>query len=112
MTGLELLPLVGIVLLFWLLILRPTQRRAKEQYRMQSQLAVGDEVLLTSGFIATITELLDDRVEVQLSPTTTVTVVRGAVGSVIAPEPDADLAYDDPNETDVEAPERRDAEES
>lgn len=97
MTGLELLPLVGIALLFWLLILRPASRRSKEQFRMQSALAVGDDVLLTSGFFGTLTALHDDRVEVELAPGTTVTVVRAAIGSVIRPDTDP---LTDPNETD------------
>ena len=109
MTGLELLPLVGIVLLFWLLILRPAARRSKEQYRMQSELAVGDDVLLTSGFFGTITVLHDDRLEIELAPGTTVTVARGAVGSVIRPE--TDDPDNNPNETD-DGPSGPDAEEN
>ena len=45
----NLLPLVGIALLFWFLIIRPTTKRQKELARMQAALQVGDEVILTSG---------------------------------------------------------------
>ena len=109
MNGLDFLPLVGIALLFWLLIVRPASRRAKEQYRMQSALTVGDDVLLTSGFFGRITVLHDDRLEVELAPGTTVSVVRGAIGSVIPP--DSDIPEHDPNKTDG-GPVRPDAEEN
>ncbi len=52
---LELLPLVGIALLFWLFIIRPASRRQKELGRMQASLTVGDEVMLTSGSSAPYT---------------------------------------------------------
>ncbi len=37
----SLLPLVGIALLFWLLIIRPAQRRQKELGRMQQLVGRG-----------------------------------------------------------------------
>ena len=79
----SLLPLVGIALLFWLLLIRPAQRRQREMRRMQSALAVGDEVMLTSGIYATVRTLADDSVEVEVSPGVVVRVARGAVGSVV-----------------------------
>lgn len=83
-----LLPLLGILLIFWLLVIRPASRRQKDQLRMQSSLAVGDRVVLTSGFFGTLTALHDDRLEVELAPGTTVTVARAAVGSVVHDEVD------------------------
>jgi len=76
---------VGIGLLFWFLIIRPASRRQKDQLRMQSALSVGDEVVLTSGFYGTVRALYDDRIDVELSPDNiTVTVARGAVGTIVA----------------------------
>ena len=63
----ELLPLVGIVLLFWLFIIRPASRRQKELGLMQSSLDVGDEVMLTSGVYARVRELADDHVLVEIA---------------------------------------------
>lgn len=82
----SLLPLVGIALLFWLLIIRPASRRAKELGRMQSSLEVGNEVMLTSGVYATIREVSDDRLGVEIAPGVVISVARGAVGTVVTPE--------------------------
>ena len=68
MEGLvSLLPLVGIALLFWILIIRPAQRRQKELGRMQSSLDVGDEVMLTSGVFGTVRSLADDHAMVEVA---------------------------------------------
>jgi preprotein translocase subunit YajC len=82
----SLLPLVAIALLFWLLIIRPASRRQKDQARMQSALNLGDRVMLTSGIFGTVTELADDRLEVEIAPGVVVTVARGAIGSVVPSE--------------------------
>ena len=107
MEGLvSLLPLVGIALLFWLLIIRPAQRRQKELGRMQSSLDVGDEVMLTSGVFGILKTLADDHVMVEVADGVTLKVVRGAVGSVVpkAEEPESDTRpTNEPGE--AEAPE-------
>ena len=79
----SLLPLVGIALLFWLLMIRPAQRRQRETLRMQSAIEAGDEVMLTSGIFGTVRTVLDDGFEVELAPGVVVRIARGAVGTVV-----------------------------
>ena len=95
----SLLPLVGIALLFWLLLIRPAQRRQRETLRMQSAIAVGDEVMLTSGIIGVLRSLDEKTVELEVSEGVNLRVVRAAVGQVMTPvarddntEPAADPA--------------------
>ncbi len=77
----QLLPIVGLVLIFWLLILRPAQKRQKEMRNLQASLVPGDEVLLGSGLIGTLRSLDDDRAQVEVAPGVQVTVVRGAIAA-------------------------------
>ena len=108
MEGLvSLLPLVGIALLFWILIIRPAQRRQKELGRMQSSLDVGDEVMLTSGVFGTLQSLADDHVMVVVADGVTLKVARGAIGSVVpqAEPDDADDARSTTEPGESEAPE-------
>ena len=79
---LELLPLVGIALLFWLFIIRPASRRQKELRGMQSSLSVGDQIVLTSGVFGTVREVDDETVRVEIADGVTIKVARGAVGSI------------------------------
>lgn len=76
-----LLWLVAIVVVFWLLIIRPNQQRQKAAAELQSSLAVGDRVMLTSGIHAVVAELADEHVMVEVAPGTTLKVARGAVGA-------------------------------
>lgn len=48
------LPLIGMGLLFYFLILRPQSKQRKEMEARLSKLKSGDEVVLSSGLYATI----------------------------------------------------------
>ena len=80
----SLLPLLGIAVLFWALMIRPAQRRQRELRQMQSSLEVGDEVMLSSGIYGVLRSLDDERISVEIAPGVVVEVVRGAVGSKVA----------------------------
>lgn len=99
----SLLPLLGIALLFWLLIIRPASRRTKELSRMQSALKVGDEVMLTSGIYGTLRELDEDTVQVEIASGISIKVARGAVGTVAQSDAQADaqggLVENEPEES-------------
>jgi preprotein translocase subunit YajC len=82
---LPVLPFVGIALLFWLLFLRPAQRRQQAMSRMQGGLTVGDEVMLSSGIIGVVRSLDEETMQLEVSEGVTVRVVRAAVGKVTSP---------------------------
>lgn len=90
----SLLPIVGIALLFWILIIRPASRRQKELVRMQGSLNVGDEVMLTSGIFGRLTTTDGDHLTVDIAEGVTVKVARGAIASVVQDE----LVTDEPEE--------------
>jgi len=98
----SLLPIVGIALLFWLLIIRPASRRQKELSRMQGSLNVGDEVMLTSGIFGVLTSVEDDSFHVGIADGVTIKVAHGAVASVVPQKPSEDpadeRAADEPEE--------------
>ena len=77
--------LLGIALLFWIAMIRPQQRKQQALGRMQSALAVGDEVMLTSGIIGVLRSLDEKTVELEVSEGVNLRVVRAAVGQVMTP---------------------------
>ena len=100
---LSILPLVGIAALFWLILIRPAQRRQREQGRMQSEVSVGDVVILTSGIYGTVRDLHDDTLSLEVADGVTLKVVRAAVGSVVRPDApvrddEEELVVDEPEE--------------
>lgn len=54
---LAFLVVVGIIIAFYLIILRPAQQEQKKQQKDIKDLQVGDEVLTTSGFIGTVKDV-------------------------------------------------------
>ncbi len=98
----EFLPLIGIVLLFWLFIIRPQSRRQKELRSMQSALSVGDEVMLTSGIFGRVEEIADDHLVVAIADGVGVKIAKGAIGSKIAPE-----THDEHDEDDADGADER-----
>ncbi|MFT4009147.1 MAG: preprotein translocase subunit YajC [Nocardioidaceae bacterium] len=97
----SLLPFVLIAALFWLLMIRPAQRRQREARSVQRSADVGTEVLLTAGIYARVVEAGDADLVVEVSPGTTMKVVRAAVLRVVSdetvPEPDLPGAAADPD---------------
>ena len=49
--------ILGIIIAFYLIVLRPQQQEQKRQQTDIKNLQVGDEVLTTSGFIGTVKEV-------------------------------------------------------
>jgi preprotein translocase subunit YajC len=77
-----LLPLV-LLLVFYLLIIRPARNRARAQQRLQSELSPGLEVMTTSGLRARISAVEDDVVVLEIAPGVTTRWTKAAVARVI-----------------------------
>jgi len=92
-TTLVMLALLAAVA--YLLVIRPSMRRKREQAALEAALAPGATVMLASGFIVTVLSLDGDQVEVSLSPGVTATAVKAAVVKIVEPA-HADPAEDGP----------------
>ena len=64
MTGLILLPLIGLMI--WLMII-PQRRQMKEQRMLLSNLAEGDAVLTSAGIYGIVTEIDDDVIYLEVA---------------------------------------------
>lgn len=81
----QLAPFIAIFAIMYFLILRPQQRRAKEQREMVQGARRGDTIVTTGGLIGKITKATDDtEVEVELAPNVRVRVARSGIGAVRA----------------------------
>jgi preprotein translocase subunit YajC len=85
LTGLAL-PLVFLFVLY-LLLIRPQQKRQKEQQRMVAELQVGDDVVTIGGMHGRVQALTDDTMDLAVDADGTVLrFQRSSVGRVIADE--------------------------
>jgi preprotein translocase subunit YajC len=86
----QFLPLVGLVILFYFLMIRPQQRRMKAHQTMLGALKRGDSVVLSSGVHGKIVRVEDADVGVEIATGVTVKVRKGMISEVVtrgAPAP-------------------------
>jgi preprotein translocase subunit YajC len=105
-----LLPLLLLVAVFWLLVLRPARKRQQQAAALQSELAVGSHVMLTSGVFGRVTWLGEETLRVEIAPETVIRAHRQAVGRVLEDEEADRMANESADVPD--ATERSDADES
>ena len=73
------LPLVVIMVIFYVMLILPAQRRQKKTQEMLSQLKSGDKVLTTGGIYGTIVGLEPDAVQLRIADQVKVKVARSAI---------------------------------
>ena len=61
------LPLILIFVVFYFLLIRPQQKRAKEHKEMVEGLKRGDEVITQGGLIGKVSKVADEEVTVELA---------------------------------------------
>ena len=80
-----LLPLVLIFVVFYFLLIRPQQKKMKDQKNMLAAIRRGDKVVTGGGIIGTVTKVNDDtEVTVEIAKDIRVRVQRGLISTVIA----------------------------
>jgi preprotein translocase subunit YajC len=73
---------VLLIALFYFMILRPQQKRAKEHQMMIANLKRGDMIELSSGIIGKVVRVEDKEVGVEVAQGVTVKVVKGLIAVV------------------------------
>ena len=79
----SLLPLVVIFVLFYFLLIRPQQKRAKQHKEMVTALSKGEEVVTNGGLLGKVIEGDDNFITVEISSGLNVKVQRQAVSQVM-----------------------------
>ena len=79
----DFLPLIGLVAVFYFLILRPQQAKAKEQKTMLEALQKGDEVVVLNGALGRVVKVGDSYVSVEVADGVTLNVQKGAIQTVL-----------------------------
>lgn len=83
-SALSALPMLLLfIVAFYFLIVRPQSKRAKEQRQLMESLAVGDEVLTTSGIIGRLTKLRDNYAVITIGKDIEMTFQKNAIATVL-----------------------------
>ena len=92
---------------FWLLMSRPAQRKAREQQALQAAVAVGDEVMTTSGIFGQVRALEEETVHLQIADGVQIRVVRAAIARVVTTEIGTTDEENEPADPTVEPEEKQ-----
>ena len=76
-----------LVIPFFFFIVLPQRRQNQAANAMHARLVEGDEIIMTSGIYGTIVRLCDDTIDLEIAPTTVITIARRAVGRLVADLP-------------------------
>jgi preprotein translocase subunit YajC len=77
-------PFIIIFLIFYLLWIRPQNRRLKEHRERIAAVRKGDEVVTAGGIRARVTKVSDDEVEVEIANGVKVRIVKSTLTHVVS----------------------------
>jgi len=77
-------PLIIMFAIFYFLLIRPQQKKAKQHKELLGALKKGDRVVSSGGLHGTVTGLTDDVVTMEIAPKVRVKVSRGSISGFIA----------------------------
>jgi preprotein translocase subunit YajC len=80
---LQFLPIVAIFVVFYFLLIRPQQKRSKEQREMLGNLQKGDEVITAGGVVGRISKLTEQYANIEVAPNVELTVQRTAIAQLL-----------------------------
>jgi preprotein translocase subunit YajC len=75
--------MVVFIGVFYFLLIRPQQKKAKEHQAMVTRLSVGDEVVTTGGILGKITDVGDTFVTLEIADNVRIKVQRFQVTSLV-----------------------------
>lgn len=73
------LPLILLFVVFYFLLIRPQQKKAKQQKTFIDNLKKGDKIITSSGLYGTITGITDDAITIEIAEKVRVKIARNAV---------------------------------
>ncbi len=102
MNVLQLLPIVALLFIFYFLLIRPQQKRAKEHQRLVKAIGPGDEIVTIGGLFGVVVEVTDDRVMIEAYDGSQLEFLRSAISRKVNLAPVAEPEDDTTSISDKE----------
>ena len=77
------LPLILMFVVMYFLMIRPQQKRAKEQRAMMEALAKGDEVVTAGGILGKVSKVTDTYVTIEVAANTEIVVQKPSITTLL-----------------------------
>jgi preprotein translocase subunit YajC len=82
---LSFLPIVGMVAIFWLLIIRPQMKQQKAHREKVAAVKKGDQVVTAGGLLGKVVKVDDQYAEIEIAPGVKVKAVKSTIGDIVPP---------------------------
>jgi preprotein translocase subunit YajC len=79
------LPIVGMVAIFWFLLIRPQMRQQKQHRQKIAGVKKGDQVVTAGGIVGKVLKVDDAYAEIEIAQGVKVKAVKSTLGDIIAP---------------------------
>ncbi len=96
--------ILPMFVIMYMLLIRPQQKRVREQQALQRAVEIGDEVITTSGIYGVITAMDDDDMWIEVADNIEFRMARGAVLRRVQPVDAAAEPSDQPEAADQTEP--------
>jgi preprotein translocase subunit YajC len=77
------LPMILIFVVFYFLLIRPQQKKAKEHRTMLAALQKGEEVVTAGGVVGKVSKLSDQYATIEIAPGVEISVQRSAIAQLL-----------------------------
>ena len=81
----QFLPIIGMVLIFWLLIIRPQMQRQKQHQAKIAGVKKGDQVVTAGGLLGKVIKVDDNYAEIEIAQGVRVKAVKSTIGDIVPP---------------------------
>jgi preprotein translocase subunit YajC len=79
------LPIIGMIAIFWFLIIRPQMKRQKEHQAKIGAVKKGDQVVTAGGLVGKVIKVDETYVELELGTNVRVKAIKATIGDIIPP---------------------------
>ncbi|HEX6256817.1 MAG TPA: preprotein translocase subunit YajC [Euzebyales bacterium] len=81
----QFIPILLIGALFYFLLIRPQQKRARAQRELHGSIEIGDMIVTIGGLHGTVKTVDEGTVRLELNPSTVVTLSKQAIARRVVP---------------------------
>jgi preprotein translocase subunit YajC len=80
----QFFPFIAIFAIFYMLMIRPQQRRVKEHQAAITAVKKGDDVVTGGGIRGRVTKVTDDEAEVEIASGVKIRVIKSTISQVLS----------------------------
>ena len=93
-------PLIIMFAIFYFLLIRPQQKKAKEHREMVNNIKRGDRIITSGGIHGRVTAVSDATMTVEIADKVRIKLARGNVSALVKSAPEAQVSKDSKTKSD------------